>query len=274
MGFIRGALVTITSILLFVSLFSTAGLLTISMSLDYNVIKPEIKNIINEVGLEQTGFSEHIDEAILTMQLYCQNTNVTTFSYNIEQYNFNIPCEIINQGSEAVVNYALDDFVEDTYYKEYDCEFTDCFAQESPPLFLLSKHSQDYWYSWFYIALIVSVALAVLLFFFMQSKTNYPFLLGALFIVVSLPFLLAGKLVSTVVGWEYAQILGSFFTQAYTVFLIFIVLGVISLGIGIVLKFLSIGRFFGNLFKKDDKVTKKDLKEAVEEIKKPKKKKK
>ena len=279
MGFIRGALVTITTILLFVSLFSTAAFLTVSMSLDYDVIKPEIKNIISEIGLEQTGFSEQVDEIVTTMQLYCQTSGNTVFSYNVEEYSVEIPCTTIDQGSEAIIDYAIDDLVEENYYKEYDCEFRDCIEEEGPIVFL-SKHSQDYFFSWFYIALAVSVLLGVLLFFFMESKGGYPFLLGALLVVVSLPFLGVGKLISAVVGWEYAQIFSAFFTQSYTTFLIFIILGVISIGIGIILKFLAVGRFFGGLFKKEEKLTKKDIKDGIKEViqetkeKKPRKKKK
>ena len=279
MGIIRGALVTIFTVLLFVSLFSTASFLTISMSLNYDIIKPEVKNIVNSLVLNQTDLPEQIDDSLEIMQVYCQNN--TVFSQEIEEtdflnnYTFEIPCEVINQGSEAVINYTIDDLVEKNYYKEYDCEFRDCFAQaEGLPFFLFSKHSKNYWNGWFYTAFFISLGLAALLFFFMANKTNFPFLLGIVLMVVSLPFLGVGKLIGLIVGWEYAQIFSAFFTQSYTTFLIFIILGIISIGVGITLKFLSVGRFFAKLFKKNDKVTKKDLKAAIDEIKKPKKKKK
>jgi len=268
MGFIRGALVTIITILLFISLFSAAGFLTVSMSLDYNVIKPEVHRIVSDIILNQTDMDEQIDEAMAGMQFYCQNN--TVFVQNVEGYTLELPCEVINQGSEAVIIYAIDDMVEKNYYKEYDCEFRECFSQEENMFFVFSKHSQNYWNYWFYISLIISIILGVLLFFCMESKTSFPFLLGILLIVVSAPFLGMGKLLGLLIGWEYVEIFSAFFTQAYSVFLIFLVLGVISIGIGIIMKFLSVGRFFAKIFKKDDKLTKKDLKEAIQESKKKK----
>ena len=279
MGFIRGALVTILTILLFVSLFSTAAFLTVSMSLDYNVIKPEIHTIVNNIILNQTDMDEQFDEALKGMQFYCQ-TN-TVFSQPIEEeglfenYSLEIPCEVVKQGTDSIITYLIDDLVEKNYYKEYDCGFMDCFEQEGSPFFLLSEHTRDYFKGWFYTGLIVSIILAGLLFFFVESKTSFPFFLGAILIVVSFIFLGIGKLLPLLIGWEYAQIVLAFFTQSYPIFLVFLILGIVSIGIGIILKFLFIGRFFANLFKKDEKLTKKDLKEAIEESKKrPKKKKK
>jgi len=265
MGFIRGALVTITTILLFVSLLSTGIFLTISLSLNYNVIKPEVQTIVQGIILEENNVNG-IDTAIVAMQLYCKQTNNTMFVHNLEGYDIEIPCDVINQGSEAVINHTVDDLVEQNYYKEYDCEFMDCFNQEGPPFFLLSKHSKDYFNHWFYICFIISILLAIGLFFFAQSKNGYPFLIGILLIVASLPFLGIGKIISMVIGWEYAEIFSAFFTQSYAIFLIYIILGIIAIGTGIVLKFLSIGRFFGKLFKKDEKVTKEDIKDSVKEV--------
>ncbi len=255
---------TIITILLFVSLFSTAAFLTISMSLDYEVIKPEIHTIVNDIVLNQSDIPGQIDESLEVMQIYCENNSV--FVQENEDYVFEFPCEIVNQGTAAIIVYVIDDLVEKNYYKEYDCEFRGCFSTEENMFFVFSKHSQDYWNYWFYVSLIVSIILGVLLFFVMESKSNLPFLLGILLVVVSVPFLGMGKLLTLLIGWDYAQIVLAFFTQAYSVFLIFIVLGVISIGIGIVLKFLAVGRFFGKIFKKDEKLTKKDLKESVKEV--------
>ncbi len=271
MGLIRGALVTIFTILLFLSLFATASSLTISMSLNYNVIKPEVHSIVSDIILNQTEIPEEIEKGLANMQLYCQNNSVLV--QENEDYTFELPCEVVNQGTEAIILYAIEDIVEETYYKEYDCDFMNCFEEEAPPFFLFSKHAQGYFMGWFYISLLISIALMVLLFFFIESKTSLPLVLGVVLIVLSFIFLGIGKLLSLIIGWEYAQIVLAFFTQSYTIFLIFLILGIVSIGVGIVLKFLSVGSFFARIFKKDEKITKKDLKEAIEENKKSKKKK-
>ena len=264
MSIIRGALVTIITILLFISLFSTAVFLTISMSLDYEVIKPEIYTIVNDIILNQSDITEQIDESLGVMQIYCENNSV--FVQENEDYTFEFPCEIVNQGTSAIITHAIESMIEEHYYKEYDCEFKECFSQEENMFFVFSKHSQDYWTCWFYLGLMISIGLVVLLFFFMESKSSLPFLLGILLIVISLPFLGMGKLLILLLGWEYSQIFAAFFTQTYTLFLIFLILGVVSIGIGIVLKFLAVGRFFGKVLKSEEKVSKKDIRESVKEV--------
>jgi hypothetical protein len=264
MGMIRGALVTVFTILLFLSLFSSAIFLTMSMSLNLNVIKPEIEGIVDNLIRNQTTIASDIDRDLVDMQVFCQNNTELTRLYL--DFPVTIPCETVSQGSESIIAYTIGDLVEKNYYKEYDCNFRDCFSEEGNPFFLISKHSKDYWNGWFIWSLIISIVFSVLIFVFMESRNNLPFLLGILFIMVSLPLLGMGKLLGLLIGWESAQIFGAFFTKSYTTFLIFLVLGVIAIGLGLVLKFLSVGRFISKIFKKDKKVSKEELKEGLKEV--------
>ena len=260
MGILRGGLVTIVTILLFVSLIFAGACLTFSLSLDYNTLKPEMHNVVSEIVLQEGNLNETIDNNLMNMQVTCNVNNSVTMEMNNDIIE--IPCNVVDQGSGAVINQIIDGLVEKNYYKEYNCTFWDCFNQENP-FFIFSEHSHDYWNSKFYFGLIVSLILGAALFFFVEKRSNYPFLLGSLFIIISFLFLLAGKLVPLVLGWEYSNVIGVLFTQAYLVFLIFIIIGVILLFLGVVLKFLSFGRFIGKLFHRD--VTKEDVKKEVRE---------
>ena len=260
MGIIRGGLVTIVTILLFVSLVFAGACLTFSLSLDYNVLKPEMHNTVSDILLKESDLNKSIDASLMNMKVAC-NVNDSIF-LEMDNDFVEIPCDVVDQGSEAVISSMIDSQVEKNYYKEYNCTFWDCFNEQNP-FFIFSEHSQDYWNSKFYFGLIASMILGAALFFFIEKRSNYPFLLGVLFIIISFLFLLAGKLVPIILGWDYASIIGILFTQAYLVFLIFIIIGVILIFLGIVLKFLYLGRFIAKLFHRD--VTQEDVKKEVRE---------
>lgn len=192
MGFIRGGLFVIVSVLLFVSFLVGGALLTMSKSLEYDVLEPEFSAVANDlVGVDL-------------------NSN------------------------------ELDNFAEEIYYAEYNCGFWDCFG-DGQPLFLVSEKARDYWDSKFYFVVGISLVLVVLIFFLVESKINFPLVVGALLIVASLPFI---KLESFLLYFSengVFQYLAIFFSQSFYVFFRMIVLGVIIFVIGILFKFFDFG---------------------------------
>ena len=258
---IRGGLVTLLTIVLFITLLCSAGFLTITMSLNFNAVKPKIVSTVDDIIRNQTDVAEQIDNDLVDMQIHCQNN--TEFVREYTGYVFEIPCETISQGTEEIVKYTVNDLVERVYYQDYDCKLRDCFSQEENVFFLFSKHSQNYWRGWFWKSLIISILLVVGLFFLMMDRFSLPFLVGIITIIVSLPFLGFGKLLGLVTGWEYAMVLALFFTKAYTTFVIYFVAGIVLIGIGLVLKFLSAGRFIGKALGMEDRAKKAKIKEEV-----------
>jgi len=234
-----------------------------SMSLDYDTIKPELVNVINEVIRNQSDAAQQIDNSLQSMQLYCQQGNATEFVHSQDNYVFVVPCDVVGQGSEAVIEFAVNDIVEDSYYQEYDCDFWEC--SYDPPYHLVSAKAKSYWGSWFYKSLLLSILLAVGAFFLIENRNNFPFLLGLVLIVASLPFVRIIWLLSLLGYWEFLQFFALFFTKAYTVFLVGFITGILCLGIWVVLKFLGIGRFIGKLFGGSGKVNKKALKEEIKQ---------
>jgi len=249
MGLIRGGLLTFVSILLFLSLFAMNSFWTISTSLEYDVLKPELVSVVSDVIRNQTSDASDMDDALAGMQRLClNNTEITQkFGDNV----FTLPCETVNQGSEAVITYAITSLVEEKYYEEYNCSFWEC--SYTPPYHLVSAKAQSYWNGWFYIALMVSLALAAAAFFLLEDRNNLPILLGGLLILSALPFARVSWLLSLLGYWDFLQFFALFFSQAYGVFLISFIIGILLLGVGLVLKFLEIGKFINKLFRSDKK---------------------
>ncbi len=275
MGLIRGGLLTLAVILLFVSLFAMNTFWTISSSLEYEVIKPELVSVVNDIIRNQTSVASEMDEAVDEMRVICLEDVEVVRTFGDEEYSF--PCEVLSQGSEAVITYAVSSLVEKKYYQEYDCYFWEC--SYTPPYHLVSAKAQDYWNGWFYWSLILSLVFAAMIFFLVENKHNFPLVLGGVIIISALPFAKVSWLLSLLGHWDFLHFFVLFFSKAYNVFLIMLVAGIISLGIGIVLKFLGIGQFLVGLLGKDKSgeisVDEEDSEEeAEEEIKEKKAKKK
>jgi hypothetical protein len=254
MGFIRGGLLVIVCVTLFISLFVGGILLTLSSSLKYENVQPELVFLLGGVVDEQLNIDDKLNEFLPMIELYCQTNSQYAFSYG--ENTFMIPCEVMMQGSDAVVELVVNSFVDQYYYAEYDCNFWDCLGEEEIPLFLVSGKARDYWQSKFYLALILSIVLAVLVFLLVQKKTNFFFLAGGLTIVSALPLLWLGKIVSLFpsssdeAGQYISSIILIFFNQSRSVFVKIIIIGGVFVITGIVLKLFHVGFAISNFFEK------------------------
>ncbi len=268
MGAIRGILLVFVSVLLFILLLAGNLLLTLALSLNYDNVKTEFSSDILDSVAGDVSVKGIIEKNIPIMQLYCENKTEFSFEdFNIGK-SFTIPCDVVAQGSEAIIDYGLNSFIEEIYYEDYDCGFWDCFEKTGSPSFLISEKAHNYWNNKFYLMLLISVALVGLMFFLVEKKSNTFILSGALLIVSSLPFMKLDSVLSLFSDNSLLGLLAVFFAQSYTVFLIMLISGVLVLIVGIVMKFFGVGFTISNLFKgKGKEVSKKDKKISKNEVK-------
>jgi hypothetical protein len=253
MGVIRSGLFVITSVLLFFVFLAGNIFLTLNLSLDYEYVKPELVSVIKDVVEKEINLMGGTEEILGLMELSCQNNSIFTFNDSVSGYVFEIPCETVAEGSEAVINYQINDFVEKVYYEDYNCNFINCLKELEYPsnsLFFVSEKAKDYWKNKFYLTLIISIVLIVLIFFLIEQKPNLPIVVGSMLAISALPFMKLNWIFSFVSGITFLQFFTVFFTKAYTVFLISLISSLIILGIGIGLKFFQIGFMINNLFSK------------------------
>lgn len=139
-------------------------------------------------------------------------------------------------------NKTLNELIEEQYYKEYNCEFWSCIenADEGGPFVLMSKYAHDYWTSKFYLALLISIVLFILIILFVENKSNSFILAGILILISAFPLLALGKL-STFSADSILQILTTFVSQANSVFVKIIIFGFVILILGIVFKAFHVG---------------------------------
>jgi hypothetical protein len=268
MGFIRGGLLTIVCILLFISLLAGGVFLTFSNSLAYENVRPEISAIVEDIIQEEIGLKGGLEDEFALMQEYCENDSGSVLLE--EGYTVEIPCEVVSQGLDSVINYSVNTLIEEAYYKDYECSFWDCLKEEGIPLFLVSAKAKSYWHSRFYFTLIASLILAFLAFLLIEKKTSFPILLGVFVIVSSLP-LLKIEWVGSLFGDTFGGVVSVFFSQAHSVFWTMLVIGIVLIVLGILLK-IFLFDFIKRKFSKEEvkDIIQKEVSKAKVEVKKTK----
>jgi hypothetical protein len=265
MGFIRGGLLLVVSVLFFIILLLGNIFLVLSFSLKYENVQKELSSVIGNLTEDKfnitEGFNltEEMDEAVEFMKEHCRNE--TSYVFAEGGYTFVIPCELleeVEQNPQAIVEQGVENIIEQVYYDDYDCGFWDCFKKTGLPLFLVSEKAKNYWQDKFYLTLIAVAIIIVLIFFLVEHKQNVPIVVGSVLVLSSLPLLKLEKIISSIAGDSYLAFIRVFFNETGRVFWLVLVLGLIILAAGIILKFLQ-----RNLTKK--KFSKKDVQEIVKE---------
>lgn len=259
MGFIKSGLLVIVSTILFLLLFIGGIFLTFSLSLNYDSVHLEFISVTQDL-VDEINLPEVIDEKLESMESHCQNNS--EFIFSEEGNTFVIPCEVIPQGPEAIIESGVESVLKDNYYKDYDCDFWDCFEKTGSPSFLVSEKARVYWNMKFYLSLLIVVILVVLMFFLIEKKTSLPLLVGSLLIISSLPFMKLNSFVGILINPALAMagfsnmpvnlfnIFSIFFSKAHTVFLIMFLIGVGVLIVGVILKLFKIGFKISEFFSK------------------------
>ncbi|MCK5043964.1 hypothetical protein KAR52_03125 [Candidatus Pacearchaeota archaeon] len=259
MGFIRGSLLVIVSVVLFLLFIIGNLFLTFSFSLDYDNVRLEFVSVTQDI-IEDMDLPDVVEEQLELMESHCQDNSEFVFSEGGN--TFVIPCDVISQGSEAIISSGVDSLVEEVYYKEYDCDFWDCFEKTGSPSFLVSEKARVYWNTKFYMSLLIAIVLIALMFFLIEKKTSLPFIVGSLLVVSSLPFMKLDSLIGILVNPTLAMtgfsdmpinlfdILSVFFSKAYNVFWIMFITGITILLAGVILKLFKVGFKISEFFSK------------------------
>src|SRR3989344_4835967 len=125
MGFIRGVGLVVICILLFLSLLLTGVFATLSLSLDYENVKVQTSETIKEIVNEKYD-QKIIDNYENISKNYCANNSEYVFKDVKTNRTFLIPCEVILEGPDAIIENQVETFAQEKYYKEYDCKFLNC----------------------------------------------------------------------------------------------------------------------------------------------------
>jgi len=266
MGFIRGTIITFFSFVLLLSLFLMNLSLVLSWSMEYDTFQPALKTSASDFLKDSFGVENALEEEANTfMKSYCLINNEYNFEY--EDYNLTIPCEVVEEGTDSVINYGMNYLIDTIYYAEYNCEFWECLKESSVPFVLFSEKAMEYWRAKFILLLLVSIVLFVLIFLISKNKPITVVITGILLIFSSLPF---KKLewALRIIPEQFSGIFSVFFTKAHNVFIIMLIIGIILIGIGFAFKFFGWSMNIRNWFSKDsdkEEISKSEVRKIVDE---------
>lgn len=250
MGFLRGTVITFFSIVLFIFLFFMSLTAVLSSSLNYNTLQPALKSYAGDM-LQSFVDSENIFsvENRVYMKNYCSIQSEYKFTY--ENYSFVIPCGVIENGTNSIISYGADNFVNQIYYAEYNCEFWQCVKASSIPLVLISEKAREYWHGKFLLLLGLSIVIFALIFFISKNRPTTFIVTGILLIVSALPF---RKLhwILTFIPEKFSGIFSAFFTKAHSVFVIILIIGIVFIFWGILCKIFEWKMEFGEEDSEED----------------------
>jgi hypothetical protein len=216
MGVFRGGLLVLVSIMLFLGILVQGFFLTVYLSLEHDVVSPQITSIAKDLFEKQ---------------------------------------ELPSEFNSSLVEEQISNMVEEKYYGSYDCNFFDCIQKTGEPFSLVSKHAQDYWKIKFFYFLIVLFLLLGGVFLLVENKSNFFILSSVLFIVASFVFLKL-KLITELLlvpflkmGDQSGDFSLSLFFNLFSVFLVkspfvfkvFLGIGILLLIVGVIIKSLGIG---------------------------------
>ncbi|MEK6830254.1 MAG: hypothetical protein AABY15_09125 [Nanoarchaeota archaeon] len=263
MGFVRGGLFVIFSVLFFISLLLANSLFVATSSLDYQNLKQELIPVVKQALNEQINITSFIEEEKYPlMQKFCANSSQELeYVFSEKNYTFTVPCSAITNGTQNAIDSAVDNLFYEYYYKEYNCNFFDCLQEDSIPFFLVSEHSKNYWSGKFYYSLLALAVLLAFMFVLIGKKTNLPLVAGSLIILSSLLFAKLESLAIWLINIastspinldKYLKFFTLIFTQSYRVFLIMLIIGIAVLVLGIILKFFAIGLKINEFFSRFD----------------------
>lgn len=268
MGFFRGGLVLILGILLFFSFLIMNSFFILSSSLKYDNVKeglyPIVQNasagIIPEELLGDFNLTKAANKELPKAKNYCRQNN-NSYAFNYEGYAINISCQDVLNSNSSVefINETYNDVVYDIYYKEYDCNFWNCFSKTGLPFFLVSEKARDYWKSKLYFSLLASLILITLIFLLVEQKQDTPIIVGVLLVLSAFPLLKLKDLLYFLAG-KFSSIINLFLSSTHAVFLFSLILGVFLVGAGIALKILTRESIKKKFSKRDvEEIVKKEI---------------
>lgn len=266
MGVIRGALIFVLALVLFIALFLANGFLNLSWSLEYETLQP---NILEHAGgiINDTGIRDTIKTTLPVMEFYCMTHNNYIFTEG--DFNFEIPCSVVNSGVDNLINFGVETLIFQIYYNDYDCEFWDCVKNSDIPFVLISEKAKDYWHSKFRLACWVALLSFGLMFLFSRDK-GWTLMLTGIFVLVSaFLFRKFDWFLSILPDLAFFDVLNIFFARSQGIFIIMMFIGGTLLLVGIAFKFFKISFNVFKVFRKKEKkkegLTKDDIKAAVRE---------
>lgn len=254
MGWIRGFFTVVVAVFLFFSILSLNLFGILSSSLTYENVQHESEIVLEEIliDLNVTSIIEQRYPAIIS---FCLNNSEVVINsqyvFSDSNYVFDIPCEVVIDGLDAVIDEGIRSIVHRIYYGNYSENMTDYLdTPKDAPLFLISEKAHNTTKKIFCYSIIFTLILIGLLFFMVEKKSN-SFLLPGIFLVISsLIFFKIDNLFSLFSDGIIFKFLGIFFSTAFPVSIRLMIIGILLIAFAIIFKVFKFGFWISSFIEK------------------------
>lgn len=184
-------------------------------------IETSSKNVKNFIfqNISKGKLKEHSKKNI---ERQIENSYNYMLDYCVEKEEINqklagkeitIPCNMSGKNKEkSLVEHIIESKAKEYYFKQYDCNFVDCFENKGIPFFLVSEKAQNYWKNLFWKTVLISAILFLILIVLVVKKTNTLLILG-ISIIFSTPLFISPHLLSGLI-FKIGLFLFSLFASA------------------------------------------------------------
>jgi hypothetical protein len=248
MGWIRGFFTVVVAVLIFFSVLSLNLFGILSSSLTYENVYEE-SSIVFENILHDVNVDSIITSRYPLIVEFCKNNSEFVFSDS--GFVFEIPCDSITEGADAVLREGIKSAIHKIYYGNYSEKVTSYLDEpQEVPLFLISEKAHNFTSKIFYYSLFFFIILFASLFFLVKNKSNTFLLPGIFMVVISLLFFKINEFFSLFSDGILFQFLGIFFSKSFPVSIRILIVGILLIIVAVVFRVFKIGFWISSFIEK------------------------
>lgn len=196
----------------------------------YSNLKPVMTKVI------ASSFSDSLSQQISTIERYCKNRE--KLEIVVGEKNFTINCSTFKK--ETILDEISSEYFDQIYFKEYECEFIDCFRLNTTENFmiLISKKGNELYIQARNWCMLVAILSGLFLFLSTKNWEERFKVFGSSFIFVGLPLFTLKYLSSQIISFfnikteEMINLVQHLFSPLNLYYKVFLSVGVVLLGIG------------------------------------------
>ena len=247
MSFLKGAVIFLVSLVLFITLFFANVFLNLTWSLEHDTLKPNLIQFTNKF-IDKVGIGDGINTSLSSMELYCMTH--TNYIFMQEDIGVEVPCSIIDTGAENSISYVIEYIIDKVYYDEYNCEFWNCVKTSKIPFVLISEKAKFYWYDKFKLMIYIAFFAFALSFILLKKKSNAFINAGILTLAAAILFKQFDWVLKIFPDNSLFEFLDIFLAKSLNILIIMCIIGTLLLIIGILFRFFNIGTRISNIFRR------------------------
>lgn len=222
-------------------------------TLESQIDNPQFSNL--ESQIDNLDIPKYVDQK----QLADYKNNINTFN---QLKDLGLTCDKIQgKSSDEIISTVVPTLINTYYEKDYQCDYLECIQSGSSEQILgstFNKKGHDFFTTLFWILLIISLALLVIIFLLSESRISGLMNIGINLTLAGTGFigiLLSKSVVSTMLPQDplvskiAADLISKIFSIIQNKFLTVFIIGLLFIAVSIILRFIKPNKIIGGITK-------------------------